>query len=344
MFPSHRRKRDSGADPGGFIRGDPQASEPAVTATDLPRMEPETVQGVTLLAGESPAQDTAATPKSTPAQPAGPNGTTMPNGDPSQPTTNGEDKTPPAPAPSRPPPILCLGMAKTGTASLCAALRHLGLKKVHHGLETSIGKEFRDEWRVLDRAADATFPNLPSYRGTPFSREEWDEVFGKYDAVSDIASFYGPALVKAYPDAKVILVERDIERWLESADALFRPASSDFHQRLVRAVERRTGSTAGHASLKFRMGWTGAKKPSDCLKNMRASYIRHYKEIKELVPKEQLLEYKLSEGWAPLCDFLGREVPDVEFPHVNDKVSYKEYTKKARDAELKKLAKTVLSR
>jgi hypothetical protein len=24
----------------------------------------------------------------------------------------------------------------------------------------------------------------------------------------------------------------------------------------------------------------------------------------------------VTEGWAPLCAFLGREVPDVEFPHI----------------------------
>lgn len=38
--------------------------------------------------------------------------------------------------PETPPsqsPLLCLGMARTGTASLCAALNILGVDRIHHG-------------------------------------------------------------------------------------------------------------------------------------------------------------------------------------------------------------------
>lgn len=36
------------------------------------------------------------------------------------------------------------------------------------------------------------------------------------------------------------------------------------------------------------------------------------------VPKERLLEYEFGSGWAPLCSFLEKEVPDVPFPRVNE--------------------------
>merc|ERR1712136_187174 len=35
------------------------------------------------------------------------------------------------------------------------------------------------------------------------------------------------------------------------------------------------------------------------------------------VPKDKLLIYNISEGWEPLCKFLGKEVPSTEFPHRN---------------------------
>ena len=70
----------------------------------------------------------------------------------------------------------------------------------------------------------------------------------------------------------------------------------------------------------------------------------HYREIRELVPPEQLLEYKLGDEWAPLAACLGREVPDAPFPHVNDAVAYKEHLKRGRDAELKRLAKSLFHR
>ena len=38
-----------------------------------------------------------------------------------------------------------------------------------------------------------------------------------------------------------------------------------------------------------------------------------------MVPKDRLLEYEVKEGWEPLCQFLGKEVPlDEGFPNVND--------------------------
>lgn len=36
------------------------------------------------------------------------------------------------------------------------------------------------------------------------------------------------------------------------------------------------------------------------------------------MPKEKLLEYQLGSGWEPLCEFLGKPVPDVPFPHLNE--------------------------
>jgi hypothetical protein len=39
--------------------------------------------------------------------------------------------------------------------------------------------------------------------------------------------------------------------------------------------------------------------------------------IRGLVPKERLLEWHIGDGWEPLCKFLGKPVPNVEFPHAN---------------------------
>lgn len=39
--------------------------------------------------------------------------------------------------------------------------------------------------------------------------------------------------------------------------------------------------------------------------------------IRGLVPRERLLEWSVEDGWAPLCNFLGKPVPDEPFPHAN---------------------------
>ena len=39
--------------------------------------------------------------------------------------------------------------------------------------------------------------------------------------------------------------------------------------------------------------------------------------FKALVRPENLLVFQVGEGWERLCEFLGHDVPDVEFPHEN---------------------------
>lgn len=36
------------------------------------------------------------------------------------------------------------------------------------------------------------------------------------------------------------------------------------------------------------------------------------------MPPERLLNFHVSEGWEPLCKFLGKEIPDTPFPNVNN--------------------------
>ncbi len=54
--------------------------------------------------------------------------------------------------------------------------------------------------------------------GRPFGREEFDQLHHNFGAVSSDtpAIAFAEEVVQAYPEAKVILVERDIESWYES--------------------------------------------------------------------------------------------------------------------------------
>ncbi|KAJ8605918.1 hypothetical protein MRB53_041282 [Persea americana] len=53
--------------------------------------------------------------------------------------------------------------------------------------------------------------------------------------------------------------------------------------------------------------------------NGKRRYAEHYELVRSLVPAENLLEYKMGEGWKPLCDFLDEPVPEGrKFPRLND--------------------------
>jgi hypothetical protein len=54
------------------------------------------------------------------------------------------------------------------------------------------------------------------------------------------------------------------------------------------------------------------------LDKMKISLAEHEARIRKIVPQERLLEWQVTDGWQPLCEFLGREVPVQPFPRVND--------------------------
>ncbi|KAM7215384.1 hypothetical protein V8F06_009245 [Rhypophila decipiens] len=227
--------------------------------------------------------------------------------------------------------LLCLGLMRTGTYSIYTTLTALGFANVYHGLN-SLG--VNDDWAILGAAADATFastlrPNEPS--PPEFSRQEWDSLWGSCDAVTDVASVFGPALIGAYPNAKVLLVERDFDKWYKSftegvVDSLWGRMGDFF----VGTVEPLIGSVAGPASRKMLLGWAGVSSGDGAelrrKEVLRAAWERHHREIREMCAgtEGKLLDYKMGDGWEPLCQFLGCEVPRDEegnvlpFPHANE--------------------------
>jgi hypothetical protein len=52
-------------------------------------------------------------------------------------------------------------------------------------------------------------------------------------------------------------------------------------------------------------------------------YNDHIEDVKKQVPADKLLIFSADQGWKPLCDFLGKEVPASPFPKVNEKSEMK---------------------
>lgn len=53
-------------------------------------------------------------------------------------------------------------------------------------------------------------------------------------------------------------------------------------------------------------------------RHYKLQFEQHYAEVRKCTPPERLLEFRLDEGWEPLCRFLEREVPKTPFPSVNE--------------------------
>ncbi|SPJ93318.1 uncharacterized protein FTOL_13924 [Fusarium torulosum] len=216
--------------------------------------------------------------------------------------------------------VLALGLPRTGSASIAEALIILGYKGVHHGLKTI---DSLDDWKVINRAADATFPILPTYTGKPFTRDEWDELYGSYEAGTDMAALFATQLVKVYPNAKVILSVRDFDKWYASYDTIFEQLWSFGADLAINYAEPLIGFETGVASRKAILGFFEAKNVQEARKNAHAVYERHYRQLQEIVPPEKLLVYRMGEGWEPMCAFLDKPVPDMEFPWINEAAALK---------------------
>ncbi|KAM0543252.1 hypothetical protein ACHAPJ_012397 [Fusarium lateritium] len=202
---------------------------------------------------------------------------------------------------------------------MSAALEELGLPCWHsfHLLTTHFGDN--EMWQD---AIDRKFFG----KGIPFGREEFDQLLHSFGAVSSDtpAIAFADDLIAAYPEAKVILVERDIDSWYKSyMHAIIGNMFSPFAT-LVYYLDRSYIHKIGKVQKSVVAGWGGIRSPKDAEIKARDNYRKHYAMIRRISPRERLLEFKLDQGWGPLCEFLGKDIPDIEFPRLNESAWFDE--------------------
>ncbi|KAH7333090.1 P-loop containing nucleoside triphosphate hydrolase protein [Rhexocercosporidium sp. MPI-PUGE-AT-0058] len=208
--------------------------------------------------------------------------------------------------------VLNLSMPRTGTMSMKMALEMLGYHEVYHFFNTFNNLQDHDMWIPLLKAKYS--PRAP----TVDWRTEFDKLLGHCEAVSDTpAIFFAPELIAAYPDAKVILVERDVDAWCKSMEIVSSGVFNPFVRAFAILDPQFMGRLVG-TSGQWVVGEFHASTEQEFSANAKGTYLRHYELVRSLVPKERLLEYRLGSGWEPLCGFLGKEVPKIEFPRLNE--------------------------
>ncbi|KAI1264940.1 efflux pump antibiotic resistance protein [Xylariaceae sp. FL1019] len=207
--------------------------------------------------------------------------------------------------------VLSLGFSRTGTSTMQTALKILGMP-TYHAFELYDHVDHCADW---NKALDAKFFG----QGKPFLRAEWDNLLADYGAVTDVpAIVFSEELIAAYPEAKVVLVERDIDKWYKSFDENVIRHLYDFVGNLVSKLDRWFLGPPVSVHHRWARGWMRAGTQAEMQQNAKEHYRKHYENVRMCTPSSRLLEYKLGTGWEPLCEFLGKPVPDVPFPHVNE--------------------------
>lgn len=166
---------------------------------------------------------------------------------------------------------------------------------------------------------------LPETGRKRFTREKWDQLLGHAGAVTDAPAIcFSEELIEAYPDAKVVLVERDIEKWYKSYDeAIIKTIWSKLLAAVAPCDPRYVGLLIG-MHMRWMKGWLSAYSAVEARLVARDRYREHYASVRRITPKERLLEYKLGSGLGPLCEFLGKPVPEVPFPQINETAATQE--------------------
>jgi hypothetical protein len=207
--------------------------------------------------------------------------------------------------------IIGAGFGRTGTTSLQAALQHLGFNPCYHAGEVFGNPEHTDYWVAAAHG----------------DHDGWRQALKGYRATLDWpATAFWRELARAYPDAKVILTTRDPAKWFESIEqTIFKTVRTG---QVPPAVVQLFGGGDDKARQLADVAVTLAREVMiprsfagriDDRTHVISCYERHNEEVRRDVTPGRLLDYEVSQGWEPLCAFLGVPVPDVPFPHVNDR-------------------------
>lgn len=257
--------------------------------------------------------------------------------------------SPPGPA-DTPFRVICAGLSRTGTVSLCTALSHLLAGPVFHGgMQMLHGGATRQRQLLslcqLDPSPSPSPSSSPSSSssssggpagtlGHAHAQHLLAQLTQGYVAGADMPmNMYVKELCDLYPDAKVVVTTREKGAWVRSWGPVAGLASTWYFKLLfwplphvrrfpdivVALGERMHGRGRDGRMVRREALYPGMwEVREDVEKRFGAQYDGHAEYLRRVVPEERLHFFDVKDGWGPLCEILGVEVPDVPFPHEND--------------------------
>ncbi|OLN83365.1 hypothetical protein CCHL11_03074 [Colletotrichum chlorophyti] len=224
---------------------------------------------------------------------------------------------------TKPMEVLCVGPPRSATESLQQALLTLGYNHTYHGWDLVYEDPPIPATGWVRLARKKWFGEGGTSSGNPeISAADFDELLGHCVAVTDAAaSCFAAEMIKAYPEAKVVLnVRRDLDAWHESAVKTLVHVNESWSFWVASMLDREA-FWAWHVYERFLWPLFFRAPDGDMAgaikRNGKWVYREHCNMIRGMVPKDRLLEWSVDEGWEPLCKFLGKEVPKQPFPHAN---------------------------
>lgn len=176
--------------------------------------------------------------------------------------------------------IFGIGLSKTGTTSLSSALTMLGVDNGHYT--------------------------------NPLTRQLLSDVdFFMFGGATDTPVTVGfEKLYYQYPNAKFVLTTRPIEDWARSMKANYA------HPKFTRVTARLKGFPYGLLGEAVQVGLYLHRD------QFEGAFLDHERRVRRFFadkPPDRLLIFNVFEGqgWTELCGFLGKPIPQADFPWSN---------------------------
>ena len=184
--------------------------------------------------------------------------------------------------------VMGVGFMRTGTESLKIALEILGYGPCHHMKVVLSDPDQEALWRRV-----VAGENIP-----------WETLYDGYNSAVDFPTvFYWRELTAHYPEAPLIMTVRSSESWYASMEKSIFP------------ILKKQTDPKSVGSAMIRQGAFGGRE--DDPDHAVTVYEEHNNAVQSAFSSDRLLVYELGSGWAPLCDFLGKPIPDEDYPHSN---------------------------
>ncbi|RYP58334.1 hypothetical protein DL770_010452 [Monosporascus sp. CRB-9-2] len=221
----------------------------------------------------------------------------------------------PTPAHVEPKKLIVLSAPRTGTHGLYNALKLLGYKPYHMVEVLGAGA----------KAARIMREGLEGEMGLrkPYTRKEFDKWFADYDIIIEMPFFMLRSTLKAYPDAKFLLVQRSPEKWVKSFENTLGKVgarSQRFPLNMFKYFDGMMYELSTFSRHINNLCTKGAGMTDEGKENLAEHYKEYIATVKRLVPPEQLKVVTLEDGlgWEEICPYLGVPVPKgLDWPGRN---------------------------
>lgn len=195
------------------------------------------------------------------------------------------------------------GLGRTGTKSLKEALELLLGAPCYHMMECFGHPDHPSMWKQAIEGGEV----------------DWDSLFDGYRATVDWPSAScWKELAAAYPDALILHSERPADAWYTSAD---KTILEGFKKPRDEWDEPGTNPWWDMAIAMFEQSFT----PDFLDREAAMAAVDAWNaDVRATADPARLLIWQPGDGWEPICDALGIDVPDTPFPHTNSTAEFRE--------------------